>query len=289
WTIGDTPKFNTSAVIYDGDLDSGFNIKTAHNSAKKFTVCYINVGSLELDSGLRPDYNDFPDSVLGNQYPGWNEKFIDIRSPIVRNLMTARIQRAADAGCDAVEPDNTMLLGFNTGFPLTESDILDYLTFLSNQTHSSNMAIALKNNGDLLQKYKSQILSMTDFAIVEGCYKLNGCNLYTPFIDASKPVLATEYTDPGKDGGCDAITADQVDAACGVLNDKGYEGIVKNCNLGQELYRSCQSYNSDGVRAVNGVMPAASAGTGGKKNGGVGFGVVVVLTVGLVWISRAIY
>ncbi|KAJ3330321.1 hypothetical protein HDU76_005961 [Blyttiomyces sp. JEL0837] len=213
WSIGAPPIYNTSALIYDADTDLEFDPKAAHREQKKYAICYINVGSIELDPGARPDYKEYP-----------SEK-----------------------------PDNTMLLTFNTSFPLTESDILDYITFISRESHSNGMAVAFKNNNILLQKYPLTLTSITDFAIVEACYRLNNCDQFQPFIDAGKPVFATEYTDSGSDGGCDAITVDQIVDACNALNKFNFEGIIKSCGLQNEYY-ACQEY-ADGVRSVNGTTP----------------------------------
>ena len=44
---------------------------------------------------------------------------MDIRSTVVRNIMTARMDLAVSKGCDGIEPDNVDGYESNTGFPIT--------------------------------------------------------------------------------------------------------------------------------------------------------------------------
>jgi hypothetical protein len=36
----------------------------------------------------------------------WEEWWLDLKSANVKTIMEARIKRAAEAGCDAIDPDN---------------------------------------------------------------------------------------------------------------------------------------------------------------------------------------
>lgn len=91
--------------IWDIDLFSNSNdtIDILHGLGKK-VICYFSGGSYEP---YRPDSSEFRSQDLGKALDGWDdEKWIDIRSDSVRNIMVERIKLAKDKGCDAVDPDN---------------------------------------------------------------------------------------------------------------------------------------------------------------------------------------
>jgi hypothetical protein len=56
----------------------------------KIVFAYISVGSYE---DWRPDAADFPEEVIGNEYPGWDgEKFLDISNlEVLKPIMSARL------------------------------------------------------------------------------------------------------------------------------------------------------------------------------------------------------
>jgi hypothetical protein len=190
-----------------------------------------------MDTGFRPDLKSFPSSVIGKSYPGWpGEKYLDIRSPTVRNLMAARFARARDQGCKAVDPDNTDSYTADTGFGLTEKDALDYFSFLSQTARGLGMAMGLKNNGDLLAKYKPEMLQLFDFVVTEGAMSSKDPN-YAFCVTLGKPVYNLEYTDAGA-GGCDALTESQITQVCGHSKNLNILTMIKDCNLGP-IYRPC--------------------------------------------------
>lgn len=68
-------------------------------------LCYFSAGSYEPD---RPDSNNFKSSDMGKELSGWpQEKWLDLNSNNVRDIMSKRLQLAAQNGCDGVDPDNT--------------------------------------------------------------------------------------------------------------------------------------------------------------------------------------
>ena len=183
-------KINTSydVKIYDIDL---FNVDTAtikslQNAGRK-VVCYFSAGSSE---NWRPDYSEFKASDIGNPLdPEWvGENWLDIRSDNVRTIMKQRLDLAVSKGCDGVEPDNVDGYTNDPGFPLTAQDQIDYNTFLANEAHSRNLAVALKNDMDQLD----QLEPYFDFAINEECHEQNECNDGV-FTSDNKPVLNAEY------------------------------------------------------------------------------------------------
>ncbi|KAJ3099864.1 hypothetical protein HDU96_010537 [Phlyctochytrium bullatum] len=249
-----TLKYDVPAVVFHSDIDSGFEPAKVHALGKK-AICYINAGALET---FRSDYASFPAEAKGNAYPGWDEVFIDIRHSKVRSLIAARFQRAAEAGCDAVEPDNMDSYMYNNGFKLTETDAKDYFLFLSNEAHSRGMAIGLKNCGDMLAnaQYGAQVLAAADFSVVESCYPHNSCGQYEGFIKGGKPVFAVEYPDTGSNGGCaDTVPADKVEEAKAAMLKANMEGYLKDCAVKSSEYNPVQTYNADGYRTVDSSIP----------------------------------
>lgn len=91
--------------IFDIDLFTNSNdtIRLLHDLGKK-VICYFSGGSYEP---YRPDSAQFRSQDMGKSLDGWeDEKWIDIRSDSVRDIMAARIKLAKDKGCDAIDPDN---------------------------------------------------------------------------------------------------------------------------------------------------------------------------------------
>jgi hypothetical protein len=95
----------SAAQIYDVDLFqiTSQDVANFHDQGKK-VVCYFSAGSGE---DWRPDYSSFSSGDLGSGLVGWaGEKWLNIRSNSVLNIMKKRIQLAAQKGCDAIDPDN---------------------------------------------------------------------------------------------------------------------------------------------------------------------------------------
>jgi hypothetical protein len=91
--------------VWDIDLFTNSNdtIRLLHGLGKR-VICYFSGGSYEP---YRPDSSLFRSQDLGKALDGWgDEKWIDIRSDNVRDIMAKRIKLAKDKGCDAVDPDN---------------------------------------------------------------------------------------------------------------------------------------------------------------------------------------
>lgn len=91
--------------IYDIDMfgNDATTISQLHAKGKK-VICYFSAGSYEP---YREDSSQFTSSDMGSTLDGWpDEKWLDLSSTNVRNIMTKRIQLAASKGCDAVDPDN---------------------------------------------------------------------------------------------------------------------------------------------------------------------------------------
>ena len=105
--------------------------------------------------------------------------------------MEARLDLAAEKGCDGVEPDNVDGYANDSGFPLSGNDQLAYNRFLASAAHERGLLIGLKNDLDQI----SELVAEFDFAVNEECYEYDECERLTPFIEAGKPVLHAEYAE----------------------------------------------------------------------------------------------
>lgn len=187
WQLSGTVNTTKPAPIYDIDMEGASATMISQLKANHHTVvCYIDAGGWEP---YRSDASQFPKSVIGNKEQGWDENYLDIRSDVVRTLMSKRMDVAAAKGCDAIEPDVMDTYTAATGFPLTKADEINYAQFWSTNVHQRGMKVALKNNAELA----STLVGAFDFAIAEQCFDYNECGSYAPFIQQGKAVLVAEY------------------------------------------------------------------------------------------------
>ncbi len=193
WEIQLTGPLNTSypAQLYDVDLfDTPPETIASLKERGVRVVCYFSAGSYEE---WRSDAGLFPSSVLGEALAGWpGERWLDIRSETVRSIMAARMDLAAQKGCDGIDPDNVDGYTQATGFALTAEDQLAYNTFLADEAHKRGLAVGLKN--DLGQV--AALVDRFDFSINEECHAYNECDYLMPFIERGKPVFNIEYNVP---------------------------------------------------------------------------------------------
>lgn len=188
WQIRGPIDTSYDATIYDVDLfDVDATTLAALKSARRKVVCYFSAGSAE---DWRPDYSKFSGAEIGNALQGWpGERWLDVRSSNVRSVMTSRLDLAVSKGCDGVEPDNIDGYTNSTGFPLTAQDQIDFNTFLAQQAHARNLAVALKNDIEQIAALEKTF----DFAVNEQCHANNECDFYSAFTADNKPVLNAEY------------------------------------------------------------------------------------------------
>lgn len=102
----DVDLFNTEQDIIDG----------LHAAGKK-VICYFSAGTFEHP---RPDLGAITEADKGNKMSGWDEIWLDVRSPTVRSTMAKRVDLAAQKKCDAIDPDNVDAYVSGTSSPLTE-------------------------------------------------------------------------------------------------------------------------------------------------------------------------
>lgn len=206
--------------VYDIDMfdNDASTVAQLHAEGRR-VVCYVSVGSWE---GWRPDADEFPESVLGNDYEGWpGERWLDIRRiDVLGPIMKARLDQCRAKGFDGIEPDNMDGYTNDTGFPLTYQDQLNYNVWLADEAHGRGLSIGLKNDGDQV----ADLLPYFDWALTEDCFAQGWCEEMGAFISAGKAVFAAEYTDQ--------LTANQFLAqVCPQAADMGFSVILKNRDL----------------------------------------------------------
>jgi hypothetical protein len=237
--ISSTPKEILDVEVYDVDLfETPQQTIDAMHAQDIKVICYFSAGSYE---NWRPDKNEFPKEVLGNKLGHWpGERWLDIRSPAVMQIMQKRIDMAKSKRCDAVDPDNVDVETNHPGFPITMDEQLDYIRQLADAAHAKDLALGLKNDVEQIP----QLVGDVDFTVNEECFKYHECDTLKPFTDAGKPVFQIEY---GK--------AKKARTICPKANDLGFETLIKKLNLGAERI-AC----SDDERSASGAHQETPAG-----------------------------
>lgn len=188
WQLVGSINTSYAVEIYDVDL---FNtplstIQELQSSGKK-VICYFSAGSYE---SFREDKDQFLPEELGDTLDGWeDERWLDIRSTNVHNIMKSRLDLAREKGCDGVEPDNMDGYINNSGFNLTATDQLAFNKFIANEAHKRELSVGLKNDLDQI----TALVDYYDFSVNEQCFEYSECDTLLPFINNGKPVLNAEY------------------------------------------------------------------------------------------------
>jgi hypothetical protein len=187
WQLSGTVDTSFDVQLYDIDMfGASASLISSLHAQGRAVVCYIDTA---YEPG-RPDSAQFTSAVLGNGIDGWpGQKWVDIRSQVVRNIMASRIALAASKQCDAVEMDDVDAYLNDPGFPLTYNDQISFNTFLATTAHSNSLGIALKNDLDQI----TDLVSSFDFAVNEQCYQYSECADLSKFINQGKAVLGVEY------------------------------------------------------------------------------------------------
>ncbi|CAI5940401.1 unnamed protein product [Closterium sp. NIES-64] len=203
-----------NAQVYDID---GFGTPAATirrlQAAGRKVICYFSFGSAE---DYRADYSLFPRSTLGGLVCNsddcsevWEgERWLDVRSNVVRSVLEKRVKLAKRKGCDGIEPDNLDAWSNNimyktiSRFKITAADQANFNLWIARTVHKYGMSVGLKNPGSLLP---SQMAAAFDWALVEQCNEYSvwggggawysgryGCDYANEFIVRSKAVFIAE-------------------------------------------------------------------------------------------------
>jgi hypothetical protein len=204
--------------MYDIDMftSSAATIQQLHAKGI-YVVCYIETGSWE---NYRPDAGAYPASVLGNALSGYpNERLVDIRQiGVLSPIMAGRLDLARSKGCDGIEPDlDDTYSGYNTGFPLTMQDQLNFNKAVADLAHARGMSIGLKNGASSGGVFEGAMAQIADWALNEECNQFGECAGYQAFIARNKAVFQVEYTASGA----------SVGTVCPADNAANFDGILK--------------------------------------------------------------
>jgi hypothetical protein len=182
-------------TMYDIDLfiNPASTVAALHRKGDK-VICYMEVGAAE---NYRPDYHEFPKSVLGKKVPGYSaERYLDINAPVVRRIIERRISMCAAKGFDGVEPDIDDSYSDDTGFHITESQNIAYDRTLATYAHARHLAWGQKN-GDNDPRFSRQVEKFADFLLDEQCFEYRSCRIVTPpYVKAEKAIFEVEYKLP---------------------------------------------------------------------------------------------
>lgn len=190
WQLKDELDMSYEADVYVVDMFAQLQEKSIEplHALGRDVICYFSAGTYEP---WRPDAEMFAAFEIGNPHVGYpNEFWVNITNPDVVKLMINRMDIAVTLGCDGVELDNVDSFVNDTGFNTTQQDALVYTRILANEAHKRGLAVALKNNVELV----ADVVDYFDLLINEECFEWNECEGYLPIINAGKPVFNAEYT-----------------------------------------------------------------------------------------------
>jgi hypothetical protein len=233
-TILDTSK--NSKKMMDIDMENTDAATIKRLKAKNIVVvCYLEVGAWEE---YRSDAKDFPAKVKGKSLdpPYQNERYVDIRSKTVKDLIIKRFDRAKDKGCQGIEPDidDAYFEDFNgnynkistvTGFSISYKNQVTYNTQLADAAHARGMSYGLKNGAD--PKFVKDLLPHIDWVLNEQCNQYKECDAYLPVIAADKAVFQVEYS----------LATTKF---CSKDNSRNFDGLKKSASLGATPRVSCR-------------------------------------------------
>lgn len=225
WQLTGTIDTTKNVQMYDIDMfDAPQSVIDTLHSQGKAVICYFSTQYEDW----RPDAASFTSAVMGNGLDGWaGENYVDIRSPVVRAIMTSRMAIAVSKKCDGIEPDNVDGYSASTGFPLTAADQINFNTFIATQAHAVGLSVGLKNDVDQAKTLQPNF----DWALDEQCYEYSECDTLSSFVTAGKAVFNCEYS--GK-----AATV------CPYMNNIKYSSLIKTLDLTAAITAQCCTYGS---------------------------------------------
>ncbi|MGK5638764.1 endo alpha-1,4 polygalactosaminidase [Streptomyces sp. URMC 126] len=158
--------------------------RTARPAAGMYNICYVNAFQTQPGDAVDWWKKRHPDLLLKNDDghlvidEDWDEPLLDISTPPKRDALMKVvgpwIDGCADAGFDAVEPDNLDSYERSDG-KLTAEHAAAFARLLTARAHRHRLAVAQKNTADLLPR-RARI--GFDFAVVEECARYNECSAY---------------------------------------------------------------------------------------------------------------
>jgi hypothetical protein len=150
-----------------------------------YNVCYVNAFQSQPGAAAARWWRRNHPALLLRDDRGelvvdeeWSEPLFDISTKSRRAALAAVVGRwidgCAEAGFDAVEPDN--LDSFErSGKLLNAGDAAAFARLLTSRAHRAGLAVAQKNTAELLDEGRR---TGFDFAVVEECARYRECPQY---------------------------------------------------------------------------------------------------------------
>jgi hypothetical protein len=220
WQITGELNASYDVDVYDIDAfeNSGEIIAELHARGQR-VVCYFSAGSYEP---WQADAGDYDAQDIGKPLADWpDERWVDIRSPRIRAILSARLDIAAAKGCDGVEPDNVTAYRNDSGFEISADDQLAFNRWLADEAHHRGMGVGLKNDDDQI----AELVDAFDFSVSEECHAFDECDAYAPFVAQNKPVFNAEY----------ATSAAEAETLATTLCDKAHAANTRTLILPWDL------------------------------------------------------
>lgn len=202
WNGNTAPATNPSVYDIDAIENPASTVAALHAKGFK-AICYIEVGTVgnyysAADEGVSTTYyQQFANAgVLGKKLSGYPEYFLNIKAPATVSILKSMIQKqCAGKGFDAVETDlDETYSGSDgsTGFTLTQSDEVNFMSSLSDYMHGLGLAWVIKNPADTGDNFASVMYSHADLVLEEQCRAYNECAALNSYV-GHKPILDAEY------------------------------------------------------------------------------------------------
>ena len=169
-------------------------------AAGKYNICYVNAFQTQPDDATwwKTNHDDLLLKKANGKYvidSGWNEMLLDTSTAAKRASLASIIgvwfARCRAVGYRAVEPDNLDSWTRSTR-RLTLRQNAAYAALLSARAHALGLAIAQKNDTDMLALRST---TRFDFAVTEECQAYAECAAYTRVY--GRHVIEIEYSDNG--------------------------------------------------------------------------------------------
>ncbi|WP_420712244.1 endo alpha-1,4 polygalactosaminidase [Streptomyces sp. NRRL S-920] len=172
--------------------------RAAEPAPGRYNICYVNAFQVQPGKATaRWWQREHPDLILRDGQgrtvvdEDWREPLLDISTRAKRaalaNIVGKWIGGCAEAGFDAVEPDNLDSYERSKGL-LTADDAAAFARLLARRAHDEGLAIAQKNTTDLLERRRTIGF---DFAVTEECARYEECPAFASAYDGR--VFDIEY------------------------------------------------------------------------------------------------
>ena len=220
-------------VIYDidGIVNPASTVAALHARHKR-AVCYIEVGAAgnyypAATEGIPTTYFHQLQvaGVLGRKVPGYPEDYLDIRSSATVSIVESMIDhQCAAKGFDAVETDIDDEYTDGTGFPLTRTIEVHYMTTLATYMHGLGLGWWIKNPDDTGDDYATLLYPLADAVLTEQCNQYATCGALADYVH-HKAVFNAEYSLPRSE----FCAADRYRGFNGARFDLGLTGVRQPC------------------------------------------------------------